>query len=59
VLARREAEVDASLEPWRKRLPARVMAQIRRDAVMRRMLEAYGLPRLSLFHLDAGGEAEG
>jgi hypothetical protein len=48
-VARLEAEVDADLAPYRERLPARVLQQVRRDAVARRLLEEHGLPRLSLF----------
>jgi hypothetical protein len=51
-----EAEVDAGLAPWRQRMPARVVAQLRRESLARRRLESYGLPRLSLFHLQGGGE---
>jgi hypothetical protein len=54
--AEREREVDASLEPWRGRMPARIVEQIRSEALARRTLEAHGLPRLSLFHLEGGGE---
>lgn len=52
-----EAEVDAGLERWRARMPARVLEQLRREQVARRRLEAHGLPRLSLFHLEGGGGA--
>jgi hypothetical protein len=51
----REAEVDAALRPWRARMPARVVEQIRQESLARRILEAHGLPRLSLFHLEGGG----
>jgi hypothetical protein len=50
-----EAEVDAGLERWRDRMPPRVLEQLRRESVARRRLEAHGLPRLSLFHLEGGG----
>jgi hypothetical protein len=50
-LAGVEAAVDADLSPYRERMPAQVLAQIRADAIARRLLEAHGLPRLSLFHL--------
>jgi hypothetical protein len=53
--SRIEAEVDRSLEPYRGRMPARVVAQLRDESLARRLLEAHGLPRLSLFHLDGGG----
>jgi len=46
-----EAAVDADLSAYRERMPESVLKQIRADAVARRLLEAHGLPRLSLFHL--------
>ncbi|HUL76148.1 MAG TPA: hypothetical protein VL691_02710 [Vicinamibacteria bacterium] len=49
-----EAEVDRSLERWRARMPPRVLEQLRREQLARRRLEAHGLPRLSLFHLEGG-----
>jgi hypothetical protein len=52
-----EAEVDAGLERWRGRMPARVLEQLRREQLARRRLAAHGLPRLSLFHLEGGGGA--
>jgi hypothetical protein len=50
-VAAREAAVDAELAPYRERMPARVLSQIRKDAVTRRLLEAHGLPRLTLLSL--------
>ena len=50
-----EAEVDAGLERWRSRMPARVVEQLRRESIARRRLEGHGLKRLSLFHLEGGG----
>jgi hypothetical protein len=50
-----EAEVDRELESWRSRMPPRVLAQLRGETIARRRLEAHALPRLSLFHLEAGG----
>ena len=50
VVARLGGEVEDALAPYRKRLPARVLDQIRRESRARRLLEAHGLPRLSLFH---------
>ncbi len=50
-----EAEVDAGLERWRARMPAKVVETLRRESLARRLLEAHGLPRLSLFHLEGGG----
>jgi hypothetical protein len=52
-----EAEVDAGLERWRGRMPGRVVEQLKREQLARKRLEAHGLPRLSLFHLEAGGAA--
>jgi hypothetical protein len=46
-----EAAVDADLAPYRERMPAKVLGAIRTESVARRLLEAHGLPRLSLFHL--------
>ena len=54
--ARLEAEVEAELAPYRGRMPEQVLEQIRDEARARRLLEAHGLPRLSLFH--AGNEGE-
>lgn len=52
-------EVAEALEPYKARMPARVLKQLERESRARRMLESHGLPRLSLFHLEAGGESEG
>ena len=43
--------VDRDLGPYRGRMPARVLEQVRAESLTRRVLEAHGLPRLSLFHL--------
>jgi hypothetical protein len=51
-----EAEVEAALAPWQGRMPASVLAQLRRESLARRRLASYGLPRLSLFHLEGGGD---
>jgi hypothetical protein len=45
------AAVDRDLAPYRDRMPARVLDQVRTESIARRVLEAHGLPRLSLFHL--------
>jgi hypothetical protein len=42
--------VDRDLAPYRGRMPARVLDQVRTESLTRRLLEAHGLPRLSLFH---------
>ena len=54
-----EAEVEAVLAPYRSRMPEKVIEQIREDARARRLLEAHGLPRLSLFHPGAGEKDAG
>jgi hypothetical protein len=46
-----EAAVEGELAPYRDRMPDRVLSQIRRDAVTRRLLDAHGLTRLSLLLL--------
>lgn len=43
-----EGEVDGELAPYRERMPARVLAQIREDSLARLLLACRGLPRLSL-----------
>jgi hypothetical protein len=50
-VARVRADVEAHLAAYRGRMPERVLGQVQKDAVARRLLEAHGLPRLSLFHL--------
>ena len=50
-----EAEIDQSLARWRERMPAKVVETLRRESRARHLLEAHALPRLSLFHLEAGG----
>src|SRR5204863_10146819 len=48
------SQVDEALAPYRERMPARVLEQIRRDSLTRRVLEAHGPPRLRLFHVGRG-----
>jgi hypothetical protein len=50
VVAHVWGEVEDALAPYRERLPARVLDQIRTESRARRLLETHGLPRLSLFH---------
>jgi hypothetical protein len=45
------AAVDGELAPYRERMPARVLSQIRKDSVARRLLERHGLTRLTLLQL--------
>jgi hypothetical protein len=49
LLRQDEHDVDATLAPYRSRMPARVLAQVRADGLARRLLERHGLSRLSLF----------
>ncbi len=46
-----EEQVDAALDPYRARLPEKVFADLRSQALVRERLAARGLPRLSLFGL--------
>jgi hypothetical protein len=50
-LAAIEAAIEADLAPYRGRMPARVLDQIKDEAWTRRLLAQHGIPRLSLFHL--------
>jgi hypothetical protein len=43
--------VESDLAPYQGRMPDRVLEQVRSGSVARRVLEAHGLPRLSLFLL--------
>jgi hypothetical protein len=45
-----DAEVERDLAPYAKRIPAKVLAQVRHDARTARVLAILGLPRLSVFH---------
>lgn len=46
-----EAQVDATLAPYRQKLPPKVFAELRQQSLIRERLAAHGLPRLSLFGL--------
>jgi hypothetical protein len=48
--ALREA-IERELAPYTTRMPARVLTQIREEALTRRLFEAHALPRLTLFDL--------
>lgn len=50
-VARLEASVEEELVPYRGRMPERILSQIRKESVTRRLLETHGIPRLSFFHL--------
>lgn len=51
LLARHAAAVEKELAPYKERMPRKVLDQIRREARTRRLFEAHGLARLSLFPL--------
>ena len=45
------AEADRELAPYRRRMPAAQIEQLLKQYVHKRLLEKYGLPRLSLFYM--------
>ncbi|MBZ5704749.1 MAG: hypothetical protein LAN63_05300 [Acidobacteriia bacterium] len=45
------ADADRELAPYRRKIPAAQIAQLQKQYVHRRLLEKYGLPRLSLFYM--------
>lgn len=45
------AEADRELAPYRRKMPGAQIEQLQRQYVHKRLLERYGLPRLSLFYM--------
>ena len=45
------AEADRELAPYRRKMPGSQIDQLQKQYVHKRLLEKYGLPRLSLFYL--------
>ena len=45
------AEADRDLAPYRKKMPVAQIDQLHKQYVHKRLLERYGLPRLSLFYM--------
>jgi hypothetical protein len=45
------AQADRELAPYRSKMPAAQIAQLQKQYVHKKLLEKYGLPRLSLFYL--------
>jgi hypothetical protein len=45
------AEADRELAPYRRKMPAAQIEQLQKQYVHKRLLEKYGLPRLSLFYM--------
>jgi hypothetical protein len=45
------AEADRAMAPYRRKMPAAQIEQLQKQYVHKRLLEKYGLPRLSLFYM--------
>jgi transcriptional regulator with XRE-family HTH domain len=45
-------EADHELAPYRRKMPAPQIEQLQRQYVHKRLMELYGLPRLSLFYMS-------
>lgn len=45
------AEADRELAPYRRKMPSAQIDQLQKQYVHKRLLEKYGLPRLSLFYM--------
>jgi len=45
-------DLDKQLAPYRRRMSAEQLSQLERQYVQKRLLERFGLPRLSLFYLN-------
>ncbi len=45
------ADADRELAPYRRKMPAAQIEQLHKQYVHKRLLERYGLPRLSLFYM--------
>jgi hypothetical protein len=45
------ADADRELAPYRRKMPASQIDQLHKQFVYKRLLEKYGLPRLSLFYM--------
>jgi hypothetical protein len=45
------AEADRELAPYRRKMPATQIEQLQKQYIHKRLLEKYGLPRLSLFYM--------
>jgi len=48
-------QVERGLAPYRRRMKAEQLALIEKQFMQKQLFERYGLPRLSLFYLPAGG----
>jgi len=45
------AEADRELAPYRRKMPSTQIEQLQKQFVHKRLLEKYGIPRLSLFYM--------
>jgi len=45
------AEADRELAPYRRKMPSAQIEQLQKQYVHKRLLEKYGIPRLSLFYI--------
>jgi hypothetical protein len=45
------AQADRELAPYRSKMPTPQIDQLQKQYVHKRLLEKYGLPRLSLFYM--------
>jgi hypothetical protein len=50
-LVQTRAEADRDIAPYRSKMPAAQIEQLHKQYVRKRLLEKYGLPRLSLFYM--------
>src|SRR5207253_10663913 len=46
------SEADRELSPYRRKMPASQIEQLQKQYVHKRLLELYGVPRLSLFYMS-------
>ena len=47
-----QSDLDRQLAPYRRRMSAVQLSQLERQYTQKRLLERFGLPRLSLFYLN-------
>jgi hypothetical protein len=52
VLVEIQTDLDRQLAPYRRRMSAEQLSQLERQYTRKRLLERFGLPRLSLFYLN-------
>jgi hypothetical protein len=52
VLVEIQSDLDRQLAPYRRRMSAEQLGQLERQYTQKRLLERFGLPRLSLFYLN-------